>query len=162
MSTARQQNIPALLAIILATAGICLTAYTISRQSETDRIHQSRKETLRNLDTLRATATGHQGAQRLLQTITNAPADLQTAAQKISPALKLQTEPPKDQPLPGGWTQRSITATLEKTSPIETGRLIEYLENQQPPWRLAAFDYTATAEDRGNATLLLQTILRPR
>ena len=160
MSAADKPNSVFIAAILFATAGICLSSYTIKQIGESNRIFSSRQATLRDLAGLREKAERERSGIRLFETSPNSPADLSAAAQKIIPAAKPVFENPKDQNLSGGWTLRETALTLNDLPAAEAGRLVEYLENQNPPWRLAAYEFTATTAERGNTKLSLQTIVR--
>lgn len=149
-----------LVALALATAGLCLTAYTIDQASESARINASRQATLRELVALQSRADQSRAALRLLETIQSAPADITAAAQKILPASKLVMDPPKETSLANGWLLREIVVTLEDTPPGDAGRLVEYLENQRPPWRLTACEFKPSMTGRAATKLTLQTIVR--
>lgn len=149
-----------LAALVLATAGLCLSAYTVRQAGESARILALRQQTLRELASLREQAARTRSGLGLLETLTGAPADPAAAAQKVLPSAKVAFDAPRDQQLPGGWTLRQVVATLDGVPPGEAGRLVEHLENQVPPWRLMACDVTAAAGGLARTKLTLQTLLR--
>lgn len=148
------------IAVLLATAGLCLSAYTIRAVGESDRIHRGRLRTLGELSALREKAAETRSALRLFETLAHAPVDLAAAATRVIPDAKPVFGEAKDRELAGGWVLREVTVSIADAPASEAGRLVEYLENQQPPWRLTAFAFTATTSGRGAAKLTLQTIVR--
>jgi len=148
------------IALALATAGICLSAYTVEKVADSNRIHESRMKTLKELAALRGRVEADRSGMRLLETIPGGPVDPAGAAVRVIPGTTPVFGDAKDRELPGGWTLREVSVTISDTPPSEAGRLVEYLENQQPPWRLTAFEYSGSTSDRGITKLDLQTIVR--
>ena len=145
--------------LLAATAGLCLSAYTFKQIDESNRIFSSRQKTLAELSAMSGSAAKSRSLMIPFSVISSVPVDPAAAAEKILPGVKLSLENPKDQSLSGGFTLREVSAMLADFSPVDAGRLVEYLENQNPPWRLSAYEFTANGTGRGEVKLTLQTIL---
>lgn len=147
--------------LILATASVLFALHAYRDLGERSRIYNLRAATLGELSALRDEASALQSVSRLLEQNTREPADVSEAARKIlASSVSLAVTNLPDQPLAGGWALRSVEILLPEVSPSEAGRLIEFLENQIPPWRLDTFEFRSIADGRGDARIVVQTSSR--
>lgn len=146
--------------LLLATAAICLTSYTVRSVREKNQIHETRSATLRELAGMQDASARLRSGLPLLEKNAVEPSDVNAAAQKIIPGIEVTVTHPAERAAIPGWSIRPVEITLAGTGPTEVGRLVEYLENQLPPWRLTAFQFNAETTNTGSATLTLQTLVR--
>lgn len=149
-------------ALALATLGLCLTAWSWRSLGEAQRIHTLRQATLQELRELGAKSERDHGGFRLFEQLgaTNTVTDLATAAALIVPSAQPVIGTATTEPLVAGWTLWRTDVEFTDVALHDVGRFIEYLENQLPPWRLAACDMTATAPGQGRVKLTLETAVR--
>ncbi len=158
---APRQNILAVIAVVLGAIGLSLSAYTFRQIAESENIHRTRAETLHQLCGLRDRATNDRAALALMESMAaHGPPDFEAAAGKILPDIKPVIEELNAEPLTGGWSRKQITIAFDNASLSDTGRLVEYVENQRPPWRLIACEFSAAAAGRGPVKLTFETIAR--
>ena len=149
--------------VLFALAALALLAAlrSIAAIRDARGVHASRTATAAALEKFAADAA-RRDATRLDAAAAGfgTPVEFLAGAATAVPGLVLKQTKAERTGLGQGWALRTLQVAGEDVSFAEAGRVIEWAENQQPPWRLAACELTAAGPGRGRATLTFQALER--
>lgn len=151
---------PYLLLGLIALAALA-SLWSIRKTLDAREVRLSRLATLRELEALATESAVRQSSRHdAAAAASGAAIDLAAGAATAIQGIMAQPAKTDRVAFVPGWALRVTQLVLDDAAFQDAGRLIEWAENQQPPWRLAACELTATAPGRGKAVLTFQALER--